>query len=261
MKKTGLIVLALLCWQGVAFGGDGDSSPLNWFEPYTPMYFSAGIPLSETPTAQNSDVKFRISLRKTFWGNETMQLYGTYTQTSLWSLFAPSSPFYDNWYNPGLHFSWEHPASGNILRTGFEHKSNGRDGDKSRSTNNLYAQYVHNWSQFSLQAKAWYGFGYMGDDIHNVMELFGFCSFSAFWCSKNDIITAALKLTPTDWFRRVDVGLEMYCRLGRNSFAPYLFLECIYGRDAMKDFIPDLHNERFMLRFGVAFKPERRFFF
>ena len=262
MKRTILLAAALLLgWQGAAVAGDGEGLLRDWFEPYAPMYFSAGIPLSEAPAADNTDVKFRLSFRKTLWSSGAVQLYGSYTQTSIWDLFADSSPFYDNWYNPALHLSWELPASGNLLRAGLEHKSNGRDGELSRSTNNLYAQYIRNWSSLSLQAKVWYGFGYLGDDVYDVMSLFGFCSFSAIYSSPGDIFSAAVTVTPTNGFRRADIGLEMYCRLGRSSGAPCLFVECSYGRDAMRDFIPDLANGSAMLRLGISFKPQRFFCF
>ncbi|MES2693684.1 MAG: phospholipase A [Verrucomicrobiota bacterium] len=69
-----------------------------------------------------------------------------YTQRSLWDIEADSSPFYDTSYMPEVAIVTESPqpvdrASGATwmgVRAGFQHESNGRDGDDSRSMNRAY---------------------------------------------------------------------------------------------------------------------------
>lgn len=133
-----------------------ESSMLAFFRdhffPYEPMYFIAG---SEQPNA-----KFQISLRYRLlnadpedpgWLARTVpplkNLYLAYTQTSLWDLESESAPFLDSSYKPELLYEWQRLAGGRAgdwfrldLQGGFQHESNGKDGDNSRSLNIVYLQ-------------------------------------------------------------------------------------------------------------------------
>ena len=72
--------------------------------------------------------------------------YFGYTQTALWDLHSDSIPFVDTTYNPSLF--WARDAIWSTgdkrwslgLNAGFEHKSNGKDNEDSRSLNDLYVQ-------------------------------------------------------------------------------------------------------------------------
>ena len=89
-----------------------------------------------------------------------------YTQKSLWDLKSDSSPFEDTSYMPesfylqdkiDLGVPW---ISAFGFQTGYQHESNGRDGDDSRSTNYLYFQPImafHLWDNYHLKIapKAW----------------------------------------------------------------------------------------------------------
>lgn len=132
----------------------GSSSPeLSPFEtfrnalsPYDPMYFALG-------RTGGTNARFQISFKyrpfspvdpanPSFMDN----WYLSYTQTSLWDLHSNSIPFVDTTYNPSLFWAreslWETDdkrwAIG--LNAGVEHKSNGKDGDDSRSLNDMYLQ-------------------------------------------------------------------------------------------------------------------------
>jgi outer membrane phospholipase A len=66
-----------------------------------------------------------------------------YTQTSMWDLGANSRPFRDSSYRPS--FFWQGTSLGDgikpdVVRTGFEHESNGKDGPNSRSINIFFVQ-------------------------------------------------------------------------------------------------------------------------
>ena len=120
---------------------------LGNFAAYQPMYFLVGV--------DPEDSKFQISFKYRFF-NEKGSLaanhpwvsgfHFAYTQTSFWDLSGDSKPFDDTSYKPELFFQ-----SRNVLirttgprrlffQTGFQHESNGRGGDDSRSTNFLYFQ-------------------------------------------------------------------------------------------------------------------------
>lgn len=69
-------------------------------------------------------------------------LYFGFTQTSLWDLSSDSKPFRDSSFRPSLFYQWRasDPASGGSLAFagGYEHESNGRDGEDSRSIDTLF---------------------------------------------------------------------------------------------------------------------------
>ncbi len=97
---------------------DPDSLPVEWFPPLSGLHFG-------------------------------------YTQTSLWDLGSDSAPFHDTSYRPS--FFWQGASLGkglmpNLLRGGFEHESNGKDGASSRSINILFAQPV--WSTVFADGRA-----------------------------------------------------------------------------------------------------------
>jgi len=113
---------------------------------YEPMYFSVGTRGGTTARFQIS-AKFRLFNPPT--GREpsfSENLYFGYTQRSLWDLEGDSMPFIDTTFNPSFFWlndnMWQsadqHWRLG--LNTGVEHMSNGKDGDDSRSLNDVYIQ-------------------------------------------------------------------------------------------------------------------------
>ena len=112
---------------------------------YNPMYFLVGT------NPENS--KFQVSFKYRFFNPESSLaerlpwisgLHFAYTQTSFWDLKSASQPFEDTSYKPEFFLvspNIKTPIPGNkgfFLQGGFQHESNGRGGDLSRSTNFLY---------------------------------------------------------------------------------------------------------------------------
>lgn len=114
-----------------------------------PMYFVLGGRDRATARFQFS-FKYRLfdpDSLPVAWFPPLSGLHFGYTQTSLWDLSTASAPFHDTSYRPS--FFWQGASLGkglmpNLLRGGFEHESNGKDGVSSRSLNILFAQPV--WS-------------------------------------------------------------------------------------------------------------------
>jgi outer membrane phospholipase A len=72
-------------------------------------------------------------------------LYFGYTQASFWDLTSDSKPFLDTSYMPGFFYqapSTDWRVAGNEVgfAAGYEHESNGKDGDASRSIDILYVR-------------------------------------------------------------------------------------------------------------------------
>ncbi len=116
---------------------------------YEPMYFLFGV----DPGTEKS--KFQLSFKYKLFNDplESQQantfidgFHLAYTQTSYWDLNSSSKPFDDTSYKPELFYiipkidlntTWI-KAFG--IQTGFQHESNGKEGDSSRSTNHAYIE-------------------------------------------------------------------------------------------------------------------------
>ena len=118
-----------------------DSQRLAFNEP---MYLMIGA-------HDGANAKFQISFRYRIFEGENPNsksvldnLYFAYTQFSLWDLAAASKPFKDTNYRPSLYYYLSDTGVKNSvisrlsIATGFEHESNGRDGDDSRAVNTLF---------------------------------------------------------------------------------------------------------------------------
>lgn len=127
------------------------SSPFEYFRqhfsPYEPIYiiWMGGA---------NPTTKFQYSFRYSLfnpegsWVQKHPWLKGphfAFTQTSLWDLGAPSSPFFDSSYKPEAFYLWEDAVGKNWadwfqmdLQAGFQHESNGKSPPDSRSANTIY---------------------------------------------------------------------------------------------------------------------------
>uniref|UniRef100_UPI003340CF07 phospholipase A n=1 Tax=Castellaniella defragrans TaxID=75697 RepID=UPI003340CF07 len=128
----------------------GNLSPFDRFRnaisPYEPIYFVVG-------NRDGADARFQISFKYRLLSPESPadagfmnHWYFGYTQTALWDLHSDSIPFVDTTYNPSLFWNrdalWESQSRDWSvgLNTGFEHQSNGKNDEDSRSLNDLYIQ-------------------------------------------------------------------------------------------------------------------------
>lgn len=123
------------------------------FEGYRPSYFLFG---------DNEDqVLFQFSFRYNIWPTDSsLQVFFGYTQRSWWELydFEDSSPFVENNYSPELMFRWRYRTKSKYvegfdqLQFGYQHQSNGEDGDRSRGWDRIYVEqrFVHYFGKPAL---------------------------------------------------------------------------------------------------------------
>jgi len=114
-----------------------------------PMYFVVGGGGGGATARFQLSFKYRLfdpDSHPVQWIPFLSRLHFGYTQTSIWDLGANSSPFRDTSYRPSLFWQGETHGESRlmpeVLRAGFEHESNGKDGLNSRSINMLFAQPV-----------------------------------------------------------------------------------------------------------------------
>jgi len=109
-----------------------------------PMYFILGKQDGDTKARFQFSFKYRLFDEQGVVLN-TMpflkNLHFAYTQTSLWNLSEESAPFEDTSYRPSLFWDVGQKHDMNMAtfaRFGYEHESNGKDGDASRSIDSLF---------------------------------------------------------------------------------------------------------------------------
>lgn len=113
---------------------------------HDPTYFIVG-------SRGGSNARFQISFRYRLHSPADPlnpkffdHFYMGYTQTALWDLHADSKPFVDTTYSPSLFWHkdsmWESAGKSVFagLAAGYEHASNGKAGDDSRSMNDFFIQ-------------------------------------------------------------------------------------------------------------------------
>lgn len=158
-KANAVLVYTDLPETALADVSDLDTRPMNHYESiiqpyfvnfssYKPVFFLFGV----DPGAQDSS--FQISFKykpfnyeeENFIKDTLEKVYLAYTQHSFWDLKSDSAPFEDSRYMPEI-FYYEDDLGlklpfliGSGFKIGYQHESNGRSGDDSRSTNYAYIQ-------------------------------------------------------------------------------------------------------------------------
>ncbi len=122
-------------------GGDADQTALSINEP---MYFVVGR------DGGDSKARFQFSFKYRMFDSDGVvvqhapwmeKLHFGYTQTSLWNLSGDSKPFEDSSYRPSFFWEFQKNRGGTLpdfLRAGYEHESNGKGGEDSRSIDTLF---------------------------------------------------------------------------------------------------------------------------
>ena len=118
---------------------------------YEPIYFLFGVDPGLEESKFQLSFKYRLFNPEGWMATKAAWLSGFhlgYTQRSIWDLAAKSKPFDDTSYMPELFYllpkielnSARISAFG--VQGGFQHESNGKGGEDSRSTNYLYLKPV-----------------------------------------------------------------------------------------------------------------------
>jgi phospholipase A1/A2 len=97
---------------------------------------------------RRTQVKLQFSVKYDLWPSRSHHtVFLAYSQKSLWDLYDPSAPFRESNYAPELFYAHYHseihgqPDLGCGLfseQAGFEHESNGEEGETSRSWNRVF---------------------------------------------------------------------------------------------------------------------------
>jgi phospholipase A1 len=229
------------------------------FAMYKDNYFITGVPTNRTIDKYSTDAKFQISIRqrltKTVLPFNTFLML-TYTQKSFWDIYAKSSPFADNNYNPGLAIL--KPIIYNKQLRGMvsfaqEHESNGKDSINSRAWDYfvLSGSYFFN-RYFSIQSKIWAG--WLGEENKDLYKYRGYGLIAFNYRSNNDRLWVSAVINPREKFCNLNTQLEVSIKLSK-KVNQYLFLQWYngYGESLL-----EYNQYTSMIRVGLCIKPVLR---
>lgn len=133
-----------------------------YFTLFKDNYFTAGIPIGQKITGDNSDVKFQVSIAQRLTKSTlpfNTYLFLAYSQKCLWNVFQESLPMRDLNFNPGIGLSKLLIVKGKLigkLTLMIEHESNGRDKMYDRSWNKLsFAGNIYLTPNLMIHGKYW----------------------------------------------------------------------------------------------------------
>ena len=129
--------------------------------------------------------EFSISLKKLI-ASDIIGLnedyYFAYTQLSWWDIYADSSPFYENNYQPEIYtqipvdfYNFNH------IRFGFLHDSNGKGELESRSWNRIYSSFELDFGKLSLTPRLWLRLPDNKDDNPAIVKYNGIIDLTAYY--------------------------------------------------------------------------------
>lgn len=227
-----------------------------YFTIFGDNYFTTGIPTNSEVSSLTADVKFEIGFKQRLT-NLVLPFktyaYLTYRQKSFWDVYQESAPFTESNYNPGIGLAKPF-FKDNVLKKGvflqFEHQSNGREEEFSRSWNfiSLSFLYMHqeNW-QFGL--KCWVPFGPLRDNP-DLTDYIGFHeSTIAYMPNPRLMIEANLrKAFNWDWKGSAQIGISY--KLDRDA-NQYLYLQYYLGYG---ESLIEYDQNVSMIRVGIVFK-------
>jgi len=222
-------------------------------------YFITGLPLNETPTSTNTDVKYQISFKQRLSKRPLLGgffPYLLYTQKAFWDIYANSKPFSELNFNPGIAVVRPFYLKGKRLTyasISLEHESNGRDSIYSKTWNyfafSLKSQVSPRWM---VGLRGWIPM-VDKEDNPDLIKYVGYGEASATYQIKPGRWTADLI------FRKGSGVLNYGSFQSHLNFKPYkkenyyITLQWFVG---YTESLIDYQQHKSMLRLGFVLKPE-----
>ncbi|MDR2924682.1 MAG: phospholipase A [Azoarcus sp.] len=229
---------------------------------HEPMYFVFG---GNSPKAARYQISFRYRIFDDYGiVSENLPvargLYFGYTQTSLWDLGSESKPFRDTSYRPSLFYQWKisNPPLGDSLALsgGYEHESNGRDGEKSRSIDTLFARaewryrLSDNRTYIGIEPKFWF---YLDKDENpDIQRYRGYAQLGLRVGRDDGLMLATLLRRGTSGANSVQADLSYPIRQSMFSGVG-TFVQLQYFRGYGETLLEYNESRRSQFRLGIAF--------
>jgi outer membrane phospholipase A len=219
--------------------------------PYRPTYFLLG----------SLDTKVELSFKGQLV--EKVPVFFGYTQLMFWDLFKTSAPFSDINYNPEVFYRvYAFPEHTRWIDVGgFEHESNGKGEEDSRSWNRTYLRYSDTWKlgerfQMFTTVKAW--FPYALSENLNMAKYRGLAEFMVSFSGylgrffERDDLIFRFYLGGSTYLNPLQGGQELTLRMKARprKFLPLTVFQVFhgYGENLLK-----YQESRTAVRAGIGF--------
>ena len=259
--KLSLIIFFIFLLIAYLFG-DTKKEKLDVVSVYKQNYFISGD--------KEDAIKFQVSVKynmlyPTKWG-----LYSGYTMIAWWAIYDRSAPFKEYNHNPEIFWRFVSgdnflndkvlPGYVDYLQVGLvEHKSNGRNGEDSRSMNRSYLQGQFSYGtkyNIGLNLKVWklYAVASDNEDIDNYIGIYrGEIFFKLLSKTVDELEKERIYVA---WghgnnfkYGWMEAGLQT--RIFTTKVQPRFFVQCWYGYN---EFLIRYNKKDFKIRGGVLFK-------
>ncbi|MBV6273471.1 phospholipase A [Alcaligenaceae bacterium CGII-47] len=234
----------------------------NAISGYEPIYFVAG-------GHDGANARFQLSLKYRLHSPQDPaqpgffdNFYVGYTQTSLWDLHSDSLPFVDTTYNPSVFWNkdaiWQTADQKWFigLNAGLEHRSNGKEGDDSRSLNDFYLQPALNYRldggstlSFMPRVKAYVQ---TQRDMH-YPDYLGYVDWKARWAQDNGLAVSGLYRQGTAGRNATQLDISWPLRRTFLNMNGYLYLQFFQGYG--ETLLGYKERSASQVRLGIAFVP------
>lgn len=227
------------------------------FGMYRDNYIITGTELLKKKDKWNSDVKFQISVRQRLTNSVLpfkTHIFLTYTQRAFWDIYRESFPFRDLTFNPGIGIGRPLVYNNRLLGTlslDFEHESNGKDGEDSRSWNKIGASALFVFrDRWIFQSKLWIPFvdGEYNRDLTSYAG-YGFAALTYSSLKKKYNLSCVITKRAGAFFD-ANVQLNFSVRMFSNEDL-YLFLEYY---DGYGECLLNYNEYRQRVRIGLSLK-------
>ncbi len=227
------------------------------FTMYGDNYFSTGTSLTNNSfSSETSDAKFEIGFKQRLTNLDLpwdVFPFITYRQKSFWDIYLESFPFRETNYNPSLGIAKLFVGPNGIqggLWLAFEHESNGRDGDNSRSWNYFSLQYLKPLNDhWQVRAKTWIPIGSL-DGNPDILSFRGFFSLGATFAPSPKLIFDVDVQPAFDDQLTGFVKASCSFKISKNS-NQFIYLQYYGGySEELIDYDQSVSN----LRLGIVFK-------
>ncbi|MFC0399098.1 phospholipase A [Paraburkholderia rhizosphaerae] len=231
--------------------------------PYEPTFFADGW-----DSHGHNLAKFQISFMfrfilpedprsRSFFDN----LYFGYTQSSLWDLGEYSAPFRDTSYMPALFYylpdtGWKASWFTRLgMMAGYEHESNGRDGEESRGVDILFVKPIFEFgdltaNHFKVEPKV-YWYQHIAGENGNITDYRGYVDLKVTYGSPDGWqLAATMRKGTKSTYGSIDTQFTYpLAKLFGSAAAGYLFVQYFngYGEDIL-----DYNQHRWVARIGFS---------
>ncbi len=235
-----------------------DKAP--YFGLYKDNYFIFGPAIGMKPTEYNTNVKFQISVSQRLTKRTLplgSYLYLFYTQKCFWDVLRKSFPMTDLNFNPGIGLTKPLFVKDRFIGKAsliFEHESNGRDGDDSRSWNRIsFAGNILIDPTMMIHGKIWIPI-VDGENNRDLLNYYGLYQFGITYMTLTKRLVGSIILTKRKGWNPFNFNtlLEFSYKLFNNE-NQYLFVQYYngYGEGLL-----DYKVFKSQLRVGICIKPQ-----